>query len=66
MLILHLCEVGKKTPVHNYNISNIVKQQSFQENIEIQNCTYLGAFTLQCQNLSHTLKESDKCFRMIL
>ena len=43
MLILHLCEVGKKAPVHNYNISNIVKQQSFQENIKVQNCTYLGA-----------------------
>ena len=43
MLILHLCEVGKKAPVHNYNISNIVKQQSFQENVEVQNCTYLGA-----------------------
>ena len=47
MLILHLCEVGKKAPVHNYNISNIVKQQSFQEKIKMQNCTYLGAvFTL--------------------
>ena len=47
MLILHLCEVGKKAPVHNYNISNIVKQQSFQENVKVQNCTYLGAeFTL--------------------
>ena len=43
MLILLLCEVGKKAPLHTYKISNIVKQQSFQENIKMQNCTYLGA-----------------------
>ena len=47
MLILLFCEVGKKAPLLTYNISNIVKQQSFQENIKMQNCTYLGAeFTL--------------------
>ena len=47
MLILQLCEVGKKAPVHTYNISDIAKKQSFQENIKMQNCTYLGAeFTL--------------------
>ena len=47
MLILLLCEVGKKAPVHTYKISNIAKQQSFPENIKVQNCTYLGAeFTL--------------------
>ena len=43
MLILLFCEVGKKAPLLTYNISNIVKQQSFQENIKMQNCTYLGA-----------------------
>ena len=47
MLILSLCELRKKAPSHTYNISNIAKQQSFQENVKMQNCTYLGAeFTL--------------------
>ena len=47
MLILLLCEVEKKAPLHTYKIYNIAKQQSFQENIKKQNCTYLGAeFTL--------------------
>ena len=35
MLILLLFEVGKKAPLHTYKISNIVKQQSFQENIKL-------------------------------
>ena len=47
MLILLLCEVEKKAPLHTYKIYNIAKQQSFQENIKKQNCNYLGAeFTL--------------------
>ena len=45
--IMLLCEVEKKAPLHTYKVSNIAKQQSFQENIKKQNCTYLGAeFTL--------------------
>ena len=65
MLILLLCEVGKKAPLLTYNISNIVKQQSFQENIKMQ-IVHIWEQNLHCQNLSHTLKEPDKCFRIFL